>query len=158
MPTPDSAPVVLPDCCEDFILAYGAFLPHGGEFSCPECATGWQKVDATTFLWVEEHKHFQRREQEVQDGIYTFLSAIDGHQPLVDRCCARLLLHYGPTLRAPSLRCPICGTDWTRDTVVRGGLSTRCFRSPRVSEPLAIQQGQARRFLIPFSLYTHPRD
>ncbi|GAC1436841.1 MAG: hypothetical protein NVSMB65_10940 [Chloroflexota bacterium] len=150
---------MLPDCCEDFILEYGDFYAPREEFSCPECGNGWQKLEGRVYGLRGTEKTFERRERHGPAGSgtsFAYLSSLDGHNPIIDRCCTKLLLRYGPTLRAPALRCPICRTEWTPVQVSRGGMRVACFRTDRLSDPLALQRSRTRSFLVPLSAYTLP--
>src|SRR5437764_508871 len=151
--------VVLPDCCEDFILEYGDFYAVGDEFSCPECGTGWSTLEGRRYGLAGTDKTFERRERQGPAGsgaTYPYLSSLDGHDPIVDRCCTKLLLRYGPTLRGAPLRCPVCRTEWMPEQASRGGMRVTCFRTARLDEPLAIQRSRTRSFLVPLSAYTLP--
>ena len=49
-------PTVLPDCCEDWILQFGAFYGAGEAFACPECGSGWEKTARDRFQRPDEHR------------------------------------------------------------------------------------------------------
>ncbi len=154
----DGERVVLPDCCEDYILEYGGFYATGDAFACPECATRWRKLEERRYVLADSGKAFERRERGGPDGaqgVYAYLSSLDGHDPIVDRCCTKLLLRYGPGLRG-SLICPICRTAWMPEQASRGGMRVAAFRTARLAEPLAIQRSRTRSFLVPLSAYSSP--
>src|SRR5438094_289399 len=101
-PVPDEGRVVLPDCCEDYILEYGGYYAAGEEFSCPECGTAWHTLEGQRYGLSGTTKTFERRERQGVPGShasYAYLGSLDGHDPIIDRCCTKLLLRYGPALR-----------------------------------------------------------
>jgi hypothetical protein len=150
--------VVLPDCCEDYILEFGGFYAAGDAFSCPECGTGWNALGEGRFGLTGTTKTFERRERPGAPGsgaVYAYLGSLDGHDPIIDRCCTKLLLRYGPALRG-GLRCPICRTEWRAEQASRGGMRVASFRTARLPEPMAIQRSRTRSFLVPLSAFTLP--
>jgi hypothetical protein len=158
-PAAEEGRVVLPDCCEDYILEYGGFYAVGEAFSCPECGTGWHALEGQRYGLSGTTKTFERRERQGAPGTgarYAYLGSLDGHDPIIDRCCTKLLLRYGPALQGGALRCPICRTEWSAERASRGGMRVPVFRTVRLAEPLAIQRSRTRSFLVPLSAYTLP--
>lgn len=150
--------VVLPDCCEDYILEYGGYYAPEESFSCPECEMEWRKQEGQRYTMTSMGKTFERRERQGpvgSDARYAYLSSLDGHEPLVDRCCTKLLLRYGPALRG-TLICPICRKEWTMEQSRRGGMRVNSFRSNQLAEPMVLQRSRTRSFLVPLSAYTMP--
>jgi hypothetical protein len=151
-------PTVLPDCCEDWILQYGAFyLPEEG-FACPECATGWRKVRTGVFARADSGQRFRRRDRVGDGQAFPYLAAESGEDPLVERCCAGILIRYGATLAAGEFRCPVCRTDWTKSTGQRGGMRFAQFEKAGLPEPYTVQRGRTRSFMVPVSAYSPPRE
>ncbi|MCL4534200.1 MAG: hypothetical protein M1370_03450 [Bacteroidetes bacterium] len=158
---------ILADCCEDWILQYGQFYLQGEGFSCPECATAWQKLAppasegshrASRYRRVGDGRTFAERARTNEGAEFCYLSAEDGTEPLVERCCAQVLLRYGERTPLAEFRCPVCHTHWTRTRASRGGVEITCFRKDDLDEPFAIQPGAARNFLVPLTSYRLPRD
>ncbi len=147
---------VLPDCCEDWILQYGAHYQAGQTFSCLECSTEWRKVEPGHFLRVGDGRTFVRRSRMSEGVEFPYLAAADGHDPITERCCARIILDLGPAMKVGGFDCPVCGTHWTREIRSRGGISVACYWRAGLEEPLAIQKGQRRPFLVPLSSYHLP--
>jgi rubredoxin len=151
-------PTVLPDCCEDWILQYGPFYAAGVDFACPECGAGWRKEGPGAFRRIEDQRRFVRRERSGEDTVFPYLAAEDGENPLVERCCAGILLRYGPALPYAELRCPVCGTVWTKSLGQRGGVRFPQFQKAGAAEPMTIQRGRQRAFLVPVSEFSPPRE
>ena len=149
---------VLPDCCEDWILQYGSYYTAGQTFRCLECSTEWQKVEPGRFRRLGDGRTFVRRVRVSEGSEFPYLAAADGHNPITERCCARILLEFGSSMKVDGFVCPVCGTRWTRELRSRGGIPVVCFQRPGLEEPLAIQKGHRRSFLVPLSSYRLPTE
>ncbi|MBI3976794.1 MAG: hypothetical protein HY331_01285 [Chloroflexi bacterium] len=149
---------VLPDCCEDWILAYGRFYPAGEAFECLECSTEWRKEAPDRFVRVRDSQAFVRRVRVAEGAEFPYLAAADGHDPITERCCAQILLRHGPAMKVEAFACPICGTRWHRAIRRQSGVSVVCFSRPGLDEPLAIQRSGRRPFLVPLSTYSPPTE
>lgn len=147
--------VILPDCCEDWILAYGAFYPADAEFTCLECGGGWQKLAAGRFQSRLDGRTWILRARRAEDQEYRYLEAEDGQNPLTPRCCARIILAHGERLpRGSQFNCPICGANWRKDEIERGPHRTvTAFVDEGREVAVAIQDGATRRFLVPAEEY-----
>ena len=85
---------ILADCCEDWIIEWGGFYRPGREFQCPECGTEWKKTEADGYL-RGDGRSFVRRARSGPNAEFPYLAAADGHEPNVERCCAKILLAHG---------------------------------------------------------------
>ncbi len=149
--------VILADCCEDWIIEWGGFYADAAHFSCPECATGWVKAarrsfkraDGPTFVW---------RERTGPEAAFPYLAASDGREPNVERCCAKILLKHGDRMSDGPFACPVCATAWERRTERLHGLRVPVFAKAGLAEPLTVQAGRTRPFLVVISEYSPPRD
>jgi hypothetical protein len=54
--------------------------------------------------------------------------------------------------------CPVCGTEWQRRTEKLHGLRVAVFAKSGLAEPLTIQPGRTRPFLVTISEYSPPRE
>lgn len=149
---------LLPDCCEDWILRYGGFYETGETFSCLECGSGWLKTAPRNFQREADRVEFLKKIRQGDDGEYASLAPIAGPAPLIDRCCAEILLRLGPAMNVAAFRCPICQTDWRQETTTHGGVRVRAFSHAGLPEPLAISRGRTRPFLVPLSRYVPPSE
>jgi ssDNA-binding Zn-finger/Zn-ribbon topoisomerase 1 len=149
---------ILADCCEDWILQFGRYYPPSEDFSCPECGTPWQKLAAGRFRRAGDGQTFVERSRGSEGAEFRYLSAEDATEPLVERCCAQILLRYGERMPLAGFRCPVCHTQWTRDTIQRSGIELTCFRKEGLEGPFVIQPGSPRHFLVPLSGYRLPRE
>ena len=149
--------VILADCCEDWIIEWGGFYKPGRTFGCPECATAWQKSAADEYR-RGDGRIFQRRTRVGPQASFPYLASADGHQPQVDRCCAKILLSHGERMPDGLFACPVCGTEWQRSAERVHGLRVAIFKKPGLDEPLAIQSGRTRPFLVSIKEYSPPRD
>ena len=149
--------VILADCCEDWIIEWGGFYREGQAFGCPECATGWTKTTAETFRRADG-REFQRRARRGPEASFPYLAATDGHEPNVDRCCAKILLAQGDRLPDGPFTCPVCGITWQKRTERLHGMRLAVFAKEGLAEPLTIQQGRTRSFLVSLSEYSPPRE
>ena len=86
------------------------------------------------------------------------LAAQDGHEPNVERCCAKILLRHGEKMTDGPFACPVCGTKWERRTERLHGLRVPVFAKAGLPEPLTVQPGRTRPFLVPVSVYSPPRE
>jgi hypothetical protein len=89
---------------------------------------------------------------------FPYLASADGHQPNVERCCAKILLAHGERMPDGPFVCPVCGTEWQRRTERLHGLRVAVFAKAGLAEPLTIQAGRTRPFLVTLSEYSPPRD
>ena len=151
------ARVILADCCEDWIIEWGGFYADGARFSCPEDATGWQKTAAATFTRADG-RVFVRHERTGPAATFPYLASQDGHQPDVERCCAKILLRHGETMADGPFTCPVCRTTWERQSERLHGLRVAVFAKPGLAEPLTVQPGRTRPFLVRVSEYSPPRE
>jgi len=150
------ARVILSDCCEDWIIEWGGFYEDGRAFACPECATAWAKTGPSAYRRADGAA-FTRRERKGPEASFPFLAANDGHEPNVDRCCAKILLSRGEAMPDGDFACPVCGTAWHRRSERIHGLRVPVFAKAG-SEPLTIQAGRTRPFLVALSEFSPPRD
>lgn len=150
--------MILADCCEDWILEWGQYYDAGTAFACPECGTDWRAEGADRFLRVADGHSFRRRERAAGAGRFASLSAADGREPIVERCCAKILLQHGSHLASGEFRCPVCRTEWTIGSTRLHGLRVPTFTKGALEEPLTVQQGRTRPFLVALSRYSAPRE
>jgi hypothetical protein len=149
--------VILADCCEDWIIEWGGFYEDDRAFRCPECSTEWRKTGADTYRRGDS-RVFTRRSRRGPQASFPYLAAADGHQPNVERCCAKILLAHGVAMPDGAFVCPVCGTQWQRRTERQHGLRIPVFAKDGLAEPLTIQPGRTRPFLVALSEYSPPRD
>ena len=149
--------VILADCCEDWIIEWGGFYADGREFGCPECATRWTKRGAAGYV-RDDGREFARRDRSGPDASFPQLASVDGQEPDVERCCAKILLRHGADLRDGPFECPVCNTKWERRTDRLHGFRVPVFVKAGLAEPLTIQSGRRRPFLVAVSEYSPPRD
>ncbi len=151
--------VILPDCCEDWILACGAFYDEGARFECIECAGAWQKLEPGRYrqvrsgrVWVERGRHAEGRE-------FRYLEAEEGEGAITDRCCAKLILEYGDRIQpGREFACPLCGATWKKDLMAHpSGLQVAGYSNTARGVTIAVQKGEHRSFLVPMSEYRPPR-
>lgn len=150
--------VILADCCEDWILEWGGFYQPGQAFACPEDATEWTRTPAGTFRRLGDSREFARRARRGPDASFPHLASVDGQEPIVERCCAKILLTHGERMPEGSFTCPVCATRWEKRRERLHGLRVSVFEKPGLEEPLTIQPGRTRPFLVAVSEYTPPRD
>jgi hypothetical protein len=151
-------PTVLPDCCEDWILQFGAFYEAGEAFACPECGSDWRKAARDRFERPGDGQRFERRERPGDGQTFAYLAAESGEDPLIERCCATILLRYATTLPAGAFRCPVCRAEWRKSSGQRGGMRFPQFEKAGLPEPFTVQRGRTRGFLVPVSSYSPPRE
>ena len=149
---------ILPDCCEDWILEYGRHYRVGESFACLECTTGWQKASTGRYKRADDGRVFVEHAHASEGATYPFLASEDGPDPLVDRCCAKIMLRHGPTTPLKEFTCPVCHTHWTRERTYKGGVLVITFAKPGLPEPFAVQPGATRSFLVPLSAYSPPLE
>lgn len=102
---------LLPDCCEDWILTWASHYPVGKAFACLECGRNWLKLDADRYR--DESGVLYRRSE--RRG-FASLTAEEGQDPLLNRCCLKILLEYGPKMqKVLEFACPICDTRWRKE-------------------------------------------
>ena len=148
---------ILADCCEDWIIEWGGFYERGRSFRCPECSTEWTKAESEVYR-RGDGREFVRRSRRGPDAEFPFLAAADGREPNVDRCCAKILLAHGERMADGPFNCPVCGTEWTRSTQRLHGLRVPVFAKATLGEPLTVQPGRTRAFLVSLSEYSPPRE
>jgi hypothetical protein len=148
---------ILADCCEDWIIEWGGFSRAGREFRCPECETEWKKTEGDAYR-RGDGRSFVRRARSGPNAEFPYLAAADGHEPNVERCCAKILLAHGERMAEGSFVCPVCGTEWARTTQRLHGLRVPVFAKAGLREPLTVQPGRTRPFLVALSEYSPPRD
>ena len=149
--------VILADCCEDWIVEWGGFYPQGASFACPECGTCWSKAGSDSFRRAEG-REFRRVTRVGPESTFPYLAAADGREPNVDRCCAKILLVYGERMGAGPFSCPVCGTRWTKALERLHGMRVGVFAKDALAEPVAIQTGRTRSFLVARSEWSPPRE
>ena len=148
---------ILNDCCEDWIIQWGGFYRSGAAFVCPECGTGWRKTQGA-YERPSDGRSFARRVRKGPEDEFPYLAAVDGQEPIVDRCCAKILLTHGARMPEGPFACPVCATAWTKRTDRLHGLRVSVFEKAGLAEPLTIQPGRTRPFLVAVSEYSPPRD
>ncbi len=155
---------ILNDCCEDWILQWGPFYDEGMRFACAECGTEWERSRGG-YHRATDGRDFVRRERTggvppggSSDERFPYLAAADGQEPRVERCCTKILLTHGARMPEGAFVCPVCRTRWTKRTERLHGLSVPVFEKDGLAEPLTIQPGRTRPFLIAISEYAPPRD
>ncbi|MCL5256229.1 MAG: hypothetical protein M1319_00325 [Chloroflexi bacterium] len=149
---------ILPDCCEDWILTYGKCYEEGEEFRCLECGTQWVKTGEGNYRRGSDKRAFVERSRTRGGEEYPYLAPQEGPEPVTQRCCARIILRHGQDTKVEHFVCPICRTEWRREMVARGGVNVPCFTRPDLAEPLTIQQGKPRPFLVPVSRHSPPHE
>lgn len=157
--------VILNDCCEDWIIQWGGFYGPGDAFACPECATPWRKPRAGSYERPSDGREFARRVRRGpeegsprEEQEFPYLASVDGREPIVDRCCAKILLTHGARMPEGPFRCPVCATGWSKRAERLHGLRVAVFEKAGLAEPLTIQPGRTRPFLVALSEYSPPRD
>ncbi len=150
--------LILSDCCEDWILEWGPYYEAGQGFACPECATSWRKESQGRFVRETDERAFRRRERRAGDATFAYLGAEEGREPIVERCCARILLAHGQHMQSGGFECPVCRTRWTISSTRSHGMRVATFSKPGLEEPLTIQPGRTRPFLVVLSRYSPPRE
>src|SRR5688500_8462718 len=149
--------VILADCCEDWIIEWGGFYKSDRACGCPECATEWKKTDNDTYR-RGDGRVFTRRTRVGPQSSFPYLASADGHQPNVERCCAKILLAHGERMPDGAFVCPVCGTGWQRRTERLHGLRVAVFAKTGLTEPLTIQDGRTRPCLVTMSEYSPSPD
>jgi hypothetical protein len=147
--------IVLPDCCEDWVLTYGAFYAVGVEFRCVECDAAWCKLGSGRFQSRRTSQIWSVRTRGAEDQQYRYLEAEDGHNPLTRRCCTKLILDYGDRIKlGRTFACPICGTPWRKQELEqRQHNPVVAYSDLDRGISVAVQQGAPRRFVVPFAEY-----
>jgi hypothetical protein len=147
--------VILPDCCEDWILAYGAFYGGEAEFRCVECDSPWRKLGPGRFESGRTGQVWSVRTQHAEERQHRFLEAEDGHNPLTPRCCTKLLLEYGDRIKLNrQFACPICGSSWEkREVEQHRHQPVPAYVNATRGVTVAVQQGATRRFVVPLEEY-----
>jgi predicted RNA-binding Zn-ribbon protein involved in translation (DUF1610 family) len=148
--------VILADCCEDWILEWGDFYTDGATFRCPECGTEWEQHGRGRFVRQSDERVFVR--ERLGGAGFEYLGAEGGPQPITNRCCAKILLRHGEHMPLGEFACPVCSTAWTIGTTRAHGLRLPTFAKDDLSEPLTVQPGRTRPFLVSLSRYSAPRE
>ncbi|MCX6022143.1 MAG: hypothetical protein NTZ05_10520, partial [Chloroflexi bacterium] len=73
---------VLPNCCEDWILRYGAFYSPAAAFVCLECGSGWTKEGDGRYR--QDRGDAVYRETDRRG--YRYLTPESGPSPATERC------------------------------------------------------------------------
>ena len=149
--------VILADCCEDWIIEWGGFYMRDAEFACPECGTGWRKSAPAAYRRADGTE-FRLAARRGPEASFPYLAAADGREPNVDRCCAKILLAYGERMGEGPFSCPVCGTRWTKSLERLHGMRVSVFAKDALPEPVAIQTGRSRSFLVARSEWSPPRE
>ena len=149
---------ILPDCCEDWIIGYGEYYDEGEEFNCLECGTQWQKSGAGKYTRRNDQRAFVERKRTKGANEFRYLAPEEGPEPVTQRCCAHIILQHGPNTKVDKFVCPVCRTEWRREMVSKAGMRIPCFIHADLAEPITIQRGRTRAFLVPISHYSPPRD
>ncbi|MBI4497952.1 MAG: hypothetical protein HY689_08655 [Chloroflexi bacterium] len=136
---------ILPDCCEDWVLAYGGYYNAGQEFACLECGALWRKEEAGRYRQASTGTVYR----EVERRDYRSLGPETGPAPLTERCCTQVLLTYGPNMRVDSFACPVCRTPWSKRTEQGWVPPREIYTNERTRTEFTIQQGPTRRYLLP---------
>lgn len=150
--------VILNDCCEDWIIEWGPFYDKGMGFACPECGTAWRADGEARFRRVDDEQVFRRRDRRAGVGAFPYLGSEDGIEPLTERCCAKILLSQGARMGSGDFTCPVCRTEWHVAATRIHGLRLPTFSKRGLPEPLTIQSGRTRSFLVGVSHYSPPRE
>ncbi len=150
------ARVILPDCCEDWILELGAFYRDGAGFNCVECGSGWRKLGAGRYQHAGTGKVWLRRAWSSEGEEFPYLEAADGEHPVNRRCCAKLILRFDERIRAPrEFSCPMCGTAWQKTRMPhRSGIEVTGYVNTSEGVTMAVQNGPGRNYLVPIDEYT----
>ena len=103
--------VILPDCCEDWILTYGPYYAADSSFECIECGTSWQKLERGRFQQTRNGRVWAERTRSAEGQQFRYLEPETGEGALTNRCCAKLILGYGERLKVgKQFACPLCKT------------------------------------------------
>ncbi len=153
------ARVILPDCCEDWILAYGAFYQEGAEFGCLECSGTWRKLGPGRFQSLGSGRIWAERVRGAEGREFRYLAAEDGEKPMTERCCAKLILDHHRRIRpGKQFACPLCGSEWKKELMQhRSGLQVAGYTNLSRGVTIAVQPGEGRSFLVPLDEYQPPR-
>src|SRR5437867_13421907 len=131
---------ILADCCEDWIIEWGGFYRAGRDFRCPECGTEWKKTESDGYR-RGDGRSFVRRARSGANAEFPYLAAADGHEPNVERCCAKILLAHGERMADGPFVCPVCGTEWVLTTQRLHGLRVPVFAKAGLAEALRCNLG-----------------
>src|SRR5512146_3182263 len=150
--------VILPDCCEDWILTYGPYYAGGSSFECIECGTPWQKLERGRFQQTRNGRVWAERLRAAEGQQFRYLEPEEGEGALTNRCCATLILSRGERVRAgKQFTCPLCGTNWNKEAVQhRSGLRVDGYTNLAKGVTSAVQQGSPRNYLVPVEEYRPP--
>lgn len=134
---------VLPNCCEDWILAYGGYYDAGAEFRCLECGNGWSKAGTGRYRQSASGTVYLETDRKG----YRYLAPESGPSPATERCCTEIILTYGPVMAVPELDCPVCGTRWAKN-VDPGWVPPReVFTNKTTGDRFTVEQGPTRKYL-----------
>jgi len=139
--------VILADCCETGSSSGAASTSRTEPFRCPECATEWTKTDTDTYRRGDGQSS---RAARASDRGLLYLGAADGHQPNVERCCAKILLSHGERIADGPFDLSGVRYAWQRapnGCTVCVSRSSRRADSPSRHDP----GGRTRPFLVTLS-------
>lgn len=150
--------VILPDCCEDWILSYGPYYHPGSSFECIECGTPWQKLEPGRFREMRGERVWAERSRSAEGQQFRYLEPESGEGALTNRCCAKLILGHGDRLKAgKQFVCPLCGTEWKKEmSQHRSGVQVAGYTNAARGVTIAIQRGGTREYLVPIEEFRPP--
>jgi hypothetical protein len=61
-------------------------------------------------------------------------------------------------MRDGGFECPVCGTAWLKVTQRLHGMTVPVFERAGLGEPLTVEAGRTRPFLVRLSEYSPPRE
>jgi hypothetical protein len=110
--------VMLPNCCENWILEKtGAILP-GTTFACLPYGHKWRSIDTDDTDNAKEIQFCELETNEVfrlttEHGVRCLKPINPDHKLRTNRCCTLDLLAHGPQItQSMSYTCVHCGTQW----------------------------------------------
>lgn len=150
--------VILPDCCEDWILNYGPYYDPDSEFECIECGTPWHKLEPHRFQETHGGRVWVEKTRSAEGQRFRYLEPETGEGALTNRCCAKLILDYGERLKVgKEFICPLCGTQWKKEAIQhRSGMRVDGYTNQVRGVTIAIQKGTTRNYLVPVDDYRAP--
>ncbi len=150
--------VVLPDCCEDWILTYGPYYDPGSHFECIECGTPWHKLEPGRFQQTRSEQVWAEKTRTAEGQEFRYLEPETGEGALTNRCCAKLILGYGDRIKVgKEFSCPVCGTNWKKEMVQHpSGIQVAGYTNTTRKVTLAIQKGPTRDYLVLVQEYRAP--
>jgi hypothetical protein len=147
--------IVLPDCCEDWVLAYGAFYAVDSTFHCVECGSAWHKLKPGRFESPATGQIWSVQARVAENTQHRYLEAENGQNPLTPRCCTKLILDYGERIKlGRRFNCPICGSAWEKKEIEQHRHQpVVAYTNSSSGVTVAVQQGATRRFIVPLEEY-----